>query len=563
MSGAQDANVAQGVSAAVRGSSTRLLKAAALFATGVATTAALMSAGGTPHAKIGDVLHEMQGRAETPRESQAITGISQAKASERSVVPSALDRERLAVLSRPVPADTRAAAEMARALPSPRDVVMAPLSAEQTKVLAYGQFAPVVAKVFSNSTRKVETHWTLHPWDVARLADQASAEFFKEHRIRVEPRLIAASYYTESSGVVQVGFDQRGVDLINRGKSVDEVVGSGAKASFGLFQIDQGHSDSGDLDPLRGAKRAAGFLAEGQENLKRHPQLGMVAISATYNASSRLRTKIFDGVPLDDAESDAYARVRNHAASMSYGAAIYDIARKTYQAHLAEALKEGLPIAAAAGTVQRPDPLQDERLGAIQALTGRSEISAAAGVPQAPTVAAPAPVPAAVPAVAAAIAEPVHTEQPATPAPIPTVTKTTMPLVTTAAIKTPPPTAAPVTTASTPQRRQVARTGSSIAAVGAGARPNVVTADLDAAIRGYARVRRPTYDSAGAARAVRVEPGVVVTPVDRLPNVGRLQAGFQASVEGWKGSATSVLGRVAAFHEQRTREMAVQQRDLP
>ncbi len=103
------------------------------------------------------------------------------------------DQARVQILSRPVPSDTRAAAEIALAVPLPKDPKVEMPSAEQTAVLAYGQFAPIAARVFNNATKQNETHWTLHPWDVARLADQASAELYKERRIRVEPRLIAGA----------------------------------------------------------------------------------------------------------------------------------------------------------------------------------------------------------------------------------------------------------------------------------------------------------------------------------------------------------------------------------
>lgn len=568
-------DVSPTVSVAVRGSNSRLLQAAALFATSLATTAVLMSAGSTAPPEIGAVLGAMKSRGDAASQQLADTPqlatLPAANSSERPSrsVPSSLDSERLAVLSRPVPADTSAAAEMARAIPLPKAVSMAPLTAEQTKVLAYGQFAPIAARVFSNATRQMETHWTLHPWDVARLADQASAEFFKERRIHVQPRLIAGAYYAESSGVVQVGFDQRGVDLINRGKSVEQVVQSGSKASFGLFQIDVQHEGAADLDPLRAAKRAASFLAEGQANLKRYPQLGMVAISATYNASTRLRTKIFESAPMDDAEYDAYARVRSHAASLSYGAAIYDIARRTYQAHLAEALKEGLPISVAAGTVQRVDPLQDKRLGAIQTLTGRSEIAAVVGAPSAPAAApTPAPAPAQAPTlltIAARAQDSAVTDATATPA----AKVTPQPVDSKAQ-----PAAAAVVPRAVPNTVSNALAAASHRAQGARAdnvrtdgrsrgRATVASSELDAAIRGSARFQRPGYDGVASPRQVRVEPGVVLERGDRLPSAGRVQSGFQASVNEWKSGATSVLSRVAAFHEQRTRDMAVQQRESP
>lgn len=543
------------VTVAVRGSSSRLLNAAALFAAGIATTAVLMGAGAGTSPEIGSVLGTMKAQRDAANVNagdpgpDAQVGIDGAGASPRlplQLNAASLDRDRLAVLSRPVPADTQAAAEMARALPMPKDLSMEPLTAAQTQVLAYGQFAPIAARVFSNASRQMETHWTLHPWDVARLADQASAEFFKEHRIRVEPRLIAGAYFAESAGVVQVGFDQRGVDQINQGKSTDEVARSGAKASFGLFQIDQQHAGAEDLDPLRAAKRAAGFLAEGQANLKRFPQLGMVAISATYNASTKLRTKIFEGSPLDDAEYDAYTRVRNHAASLSYGAAIYDIARRTYQAHLAEALKEGLPISVAAGTARRVDPLQGERVGAIQTLTGRTGPEAVALAPSAP-MSMPPP---------ARIDEPARAAPPpaaAPPATTPAPTVGLKPSTLVAALD------APKTTRQRSTAPERARSPSEARSTRGGA----ASPELDAAIRGSLQTQRPVFNAAASPRQVRVEPGVVVERGDRLSSQGRVQAGFQASVQDWKSSATSVLGRVAAFHEQRTREMAAQQRDLP
>ncbi|CAN7371523.1 hypothetical protein [Variovorax sp. LjRoot178] len=367
--------------AEVRGKSSKLLKAAALFASGLAATAAMMGPGAH---KIADAIGDMQARGLKAKqvapatETSSTTQSAQTTTVHAAPVMHETDRARVQILSRPVPSDTRAAAEMARALPLPKDEQVEMPSAEQTAVLSYGQFAPIATRVFNNATKQKETHWTLHPWDVARLADQASSELYNERRIRVEPRLIAGAYYTESRGVAQVGFDRKGVELLNKGKSIDDVFKSGAKASYGLFQIDQQHAGAQDLDPVRGAKKAAEFLAEGQANMKRYPHLGMVAVSATYNVSSNLREKIFGGAPLDEQETRSYEAVQSHAASMSYGAALYDVAHRTYQQHLAQAQKLGQPIAVAANTVKRADPLASERVDAVMALTGRKFLEPAA-----------------------------------------------------------------------------------------------------------------------------------------------------------------------------------------
>lgn len=56
------------------------------------------------------------------------------------------------------------------------------------------------------------------------------------------------------------------------------------------------------------------------------------------------------------------------------------------------------------------------------------------------------------------------------------------------------------------------------------------------------------------------ERAIVVSP--QGPSAARTRAALDASVSEWKNGAASLLGRVAAFHEQRTREMA-QQREAP
>lgn len=543
----------------VRGTSSKLLKAAALFASGLAATAAMMGPGAH---KIADVIGDMQARGDQAQ--RAAPAAKAAAATPRATIKAAplaapvpavaamseTDRARIQILSRPVPSDTKAAAEMSRAISLPKDAKVDLPSAEQTQVLAYGQFAPIATRVFSNATKQKETHWTLHPWDVARLADQASDELYKERRIRVEPRLIAGAYYTESSGVVQVGFDRKGVELLNKGRSIDEVFKSGSKASYGLFQIDQQHAGAQDIDPVRGAKKAAEFLAEGQANMKRYPHLGMVAVSATYNVSSNLREKIFAGAPLDEQETRSFEAVQGHAASMSFGAALYDVAHRTHQQHLAQAQRLGMPIAVAANTVKRADPLASERVDAVMALTGRNfqepvaqsnarveQTEQATPVPTAlvTTVSAPAAAPTPAPATGAARAPATAAAQPPAAAEASAKTGAAKPSLReamnlAAASHNKPSRAAPV------------RRSTEAAAPRASS-----TADMDRFILG---------GGAHETRAAAPEQAIVVPASDRA------RAALNGSVNEWKSSAASVRGRVAAFHEQRTREMSGQ-REAP
>jgi hypothetical protein len=391
---------------------------------------------------------------------------------------------------------------------------------------------------------------------VARLADQASAELYKELRIRVEPRLIAGAYYAESRGVVQVGFDRKGVELLNKGKSIDEVFKSGAKASYGLFQIDQQHTGAQDLDPVRGAKKAAEFLAEGQANMKRYPHLGMVAVSATYNVSSNLREKIFTGAPLDEQETRSYEAVQNHAASMSYGAALYDVARRTHQQHLAQAQKLGQPIAVAADSAKRADPLASERVDAVMALTGRKF--------QEPTVQSIAPVE------RMAQGTSVSTELVATVgAPTPAqAAKATAPA--------PAPVAdaarAPTTTAAqAPAAGRSSREGRDSEAVAAGDHEPGRRRELQQANssstgspvhRGCGTPSLLAMDRFILAGGARVTRSAAPEQAIVVPSPDRARAALNGSVNEWTNSAASVLGRVAAFHEQRTREMSGQ-REAP
>ncbi|VTU44016.1 hypothetical protein [Variovorax sp. RA8] len=550
----------------VRGKGAKLFKAAALFASGVAATAAMMGPGAQ---KIADVIGDMQARghkakqvapaAKTPSTTQP------AQTPTIHVAPAMheTDQARVQILSRPVPSDTRAAAEIALAVPLPKDPKVEMPSAEQTAVLAYGQFAPIAARVFNNATKQNETHWTLHPWDVARLADQASAELYKERRIRVEPRLIAGAYYTESRGVAQIGFDRKGVALLNKGESIDEVFKSGAKASYGLFQIDQQHAGAKDLDPVRGAKKAAEFLAEGQANMKRYPHLGMVAVSATYNVSSNLREKIFTGAPLDEQETRSYEAVQNHAASMSYGAALYDVAHRTHQQHQAQAQKLGQPIAVAANTVQRADPLASERVDAVMALTRRhfqesidqsiapERMAHTASVPSAlvATVSAPTPAPAA---------------KVAAPAPVAASARARASTTAHAPAAAPAPAKA---AAAKPSLRQAVN----LAAAARHGKPSQIApvrrSAEAAAPRAASTSEMDRFILAGSARETRGVSPVHAQPhapaqAIVVPSPERTRAALDGSMSEWKSTASSVLGRVAAFHEQRTREMAGQ-REAP
>lgn len=538
----------QVVDVEVRGKSSALFKAAALFAAGIAASAAIMA----PDAfKIAGAIDQLQVRNEQARHGAAAdtlpaTSISAVKAppAERPAPPlSDVDKARAQVLNRPVPSDTKAAAEITRATPAPKDGNIQMPSAEQTQVLGYGMFAPIAARVFSNASKQKETHWTLHPWDVARLADQASAELLKEKRIRVEPRLIAAAYYTESGGVVQIGFDRKGVDLINKGKSVDEVVKSGSKASFGLFQIDQQHAGANDIDPLRGAKRAGELLAEGQDNLRQFPQLGMLAVSATYNASSKLRAKIFTNAPMDDRELEAFDNVRRHAASMSYGAALYDLAHRTYQQHLAQAHRLGLPIAMAADKVKRADPLQQERVGAVYALTGRVT-SPPSDHAQLPVQVVAAVAPQHSTSLAQALdAAPAAAAKPAiAPAAVATIVQP----------KTTPP-SRPHAAATSVQRHPAAQSSAARSGQAIRAQGEFIGGRMNGVDFGSTRVAR-VADAAIARQAENI-----------MPPAQRVRSAFQATTNEWRSTSSDLLGRVAAFHQQRTREMATQssQREAP
>lgn len=534
----------------VRGKNSTLFKAAALFAAGIAASAAIMA----PDAfKISDAIDQLHVRNEQARRNaaaenapldgnRAVTSSpARAKPAERPTPAlSEVDKARAEVLNRPVPSDTKAAAEITRATPAPKDGNIQMPSAEQTQVLGYGVFAPIAARVFSNVTKQKETHWTLHPWDVARLADQAAAELFKEKRIRVEPRLIAGAYYTESAGVVQMGFDRKGVNLINKGKSVDDVVKSGAKASFGLFQIDQQHSGAKDIDPLRGAKRAGELLAEGQDNLRQFPQLGMLAVSATYNASSKLRAKIFTNAPMDERELEAFDSVRRHAASMSYGAAMYDLAHRTYQQHLMQAHRMGLPIAMAADKVKRADPLKDERIGAVYALTGR-QMSPQSDRAQWPTQAvatiASQPSPSLIQVLRAAPAPAAAAKPIATPAVVAT--------------------AAQPKATETPRSRLVATSVQRHAV----SKPPAARPPQGEFVGG-----RMNGVDFGNTRVTRVSEVSLTRQAENImPPAQRVRSAFQATTNEWRNTSSDLLGRVTAFHQQRTREMATQssQREAP
>jgi hypothetical protein len=563
----------------VRGKSAKLFKAAALFASGLAATAAMMGPG---EHRIADVIGGMQAQGDRAQHTLQPTSSPDAKPSLASKAAPAqdlgsllneTDKARVQILSRPVPSDTRAAAEISRAIPLPRDSKVELPSAEQTKVLSYGQFAPIAARVFNNATKQRETHWTLHPWDVARLADQASDELYKQRRIRVEPRLIAGAYYTESSGVVQIGFDRKGVEMLNKGRSIDEVVKSGSKASFGLFQIDQQHAGAADLDPVRGAKRAAELLAEGQDNVRRYPHLGMLPVSATYNASTTLRAKIFTGATMDARELEAFEGVRNHAASMSYGAALYDVAHRTYKQHLVQAQKEGMPVAVAADTfLKRVDPLKNERVDAVLALTGRG-FRANEGTQEASAAA----VAVAVQPCTAATANPVQSAQ--KPA-LPPADKTPAPVE--AVASAPPIPAAGVVTAQSPAKakpslRDAIRSSNiatkrptqpaAAAASRKSASPTPSARASDIAQNATAPQTRPGgLQVIGGpawsqpAQLVVPERGIVVSGRGVSPE--RAKAALASSVSDWKSGASAMLGRVADFHQRRTREMAAE-REAP
>lgn len=179
------------------------------------------------------------------------------------------------------------------------------ISQEQMKVLRYGEHPPVKTTVRING--KLETQWTLHPFDLVRLAREAAAKASSIEGVRVDPARVGAVMIAESAMVSRVGWSA-----------------NGKVPSFGLAQLEERTARAlgvKDLeDPRESALAAARLVAEGQKlaNANRSIDASLIA-SLAYNTSTATRKLLISHYGSALRAEDLPPATQAHVKNMAYG----------------------------------------------------------------------------------------------------------------------------------------------------------------------------------------------------------------------------------------------------
>lgn len=201
-------------------------------------------------------------------------------------------------------AQTPAAIKLKSLLPDQKQAVQ-PVSPEQMQVLKYGTFPPVKTTVRMNG--RTETQWTLHPFDLVRLAREAASKASVLEGIKVDPAKVGAIMIAESSMVSRVGWSA-----------------NGKTPSFGLAQLEERTARAlgvKDLnDPRESALAAARLVAEGQKlaRANRHVDPSLVA-SLAYNTSSSTRKSLISHYGAELRAEHLPQATQNHVKNMAFG----------------------------------------------------------------------------------------------------------------------------------------------------------------------------------------------------------------------------------------------------
>lgn len=179
-----------------------------------------------------------------------------------------------AFFSRPSAPQTLATEKLFRLL-SDQGKPAEQISAEQAQTLRYGKYPPVKSAVLIKG--KLQTHWTLHPFDLVALSRQAALQASRLEGIAIDPVKVGAVMIAESSLVSRVGWSA-----------------NGKTPSFGLAQLEENTARAlgvKDLnDPLESAQAAARLVAEGLRFARANAQVDpRIAMSLNYNTSTLLR----------------------------------------------------------------------------------------------------------------------------------------------------------------------------------------------------------------------------------------------------------------------------------
>lgn len=201
-------------------------------------------------------------------------------------------------------APTPAALKLAKLLPDQTKKAQL-VSPEQRRVLEYGIYPAVKTTVRING--RTETQWTMHPFDLVRLAREAAAQATLIEGIRVDPAKVGAVMIAESSMVSRVGWSA-----------------NGKTPSFGLAQLEERTARSlgvKDLNnPRESALAAARLVAEGQRLAAKNRGVDpSLVASLAYNTSSATRSMLIKHYGSQLRIGNLPLATQIHVKNMAYG----------------------------------------------------------------------------------------------------------------------------------------------------------------------------------------------------------------------------------------------------
>lgn len=206
--------------------------------------------------------------------------------------------------ARAAPADS-AALKTLNGLMSNQKPVAEPVSAEQSKTLQYGIYPPVKTRVLIDG--KTQTHWTLHPFDLVKLAKDAASHASKLEGVAVDPAKIGAIMIAESSLVARTGWSS-----------------NGKTPSLGLGQLEPNTAKALNVtdanDPWQNAVAVGRLVAQAQRFANSNKNVNeAIAVSLAYNTSTALRRSLVNQYGKDLTLDKLPQPTQHHVKNMAYG----------------------------------------------------------------------------------------------------------------------------------------------------------------------------------------------------------------------------------------------------
>lgn len=179
------------------------------------------------------------------------------------------------------------------------------VSPEQMQTLKYGIYPPVKTTLLVNG--KLQTHWTIHPFDLVRLSREAAQQASAIEGIKVDPAKVGAVMMTESSMVSRVGWSA-----------------NGKTPSYGLGQLETNTSHALGVkdpnDPRESALAVARLVAQGLKFARVNSHVDQnLALSLAYNTSTSLRKSLVSTYGAALRIENLPQATQHHVKNMAYG----------------------------------------------------------------------------------------------------------------------------------------------------------------------------------------------------------------------------------------------------